>query len=301
MRLESFTILAALGSFAEGALPAHAQSSARLEMRAASAATLFGAVLIFEDGFESEDTCLWSPGCAVVRINEVNGNIDSGCDLMELRVVAGGTMDGFRLRERDADSFTFTGLTVATNDLVVVHWNGNSATCNPNASPNETISITQHPAATFAANYDTAYDWYTSDSGITSTDNVLTLYRSGGAIADAVFVANDTSGSAATGTETQAAAVAAAGEWEMVGGGIPPGDSSTTTSNSTLPRIWMRQDPTPPPEAPSNAPATRKPKRSPTGEWSHSVGEVSTSAKPTSDRGSATARPSRWVFDTLSG
>ncbi|MBP9147014.1 MAG: hypothetical protein KBI44_21260 [Thermoanaerobaculia bacterium] len=223
MRLESFTILAALGSFAEGALPAHAQSSARLEMRAASAATLFGAVLIFEDGFESEDTCLWSPGCAVVRINEVNGNIDSGCDLMELRVVAGGTMDGFRLRERDADSFTFTGLTVATNDLVVVHWNGNSATCNPNASPNETISITQHPAATFAANYDTAYDWYTSDSGITSTDNVLTLYRSGGAIADAVFVANDTSGSAATGTETQAAAVAAAGEWEMVGGGIPPG------------------------------------------------------------------------------
>ncbi|HWU87701.1 MAG TPA: Ig-like domain-containing protein, partial [Kofleriaceae bacterium] len=41
---------------------------------------------------------------AVVRINEVNANITGGCDLIELRVVSGGSMTGFKIQERNGGS-----------------------------------------------------------------------------------------------------------------------------------------------------------------------------------------------------
>jgi hypothetical protein len=44
-----------------------------------------------------------------------------------------------------------------------------------------------------------------------------------GKFQDAVFLSDDATGTAAAGTETQAGAVAAAGEWQMVGGGVPMG------------------------------------------------------------------------------
>ncbi|MEZ4398522.1 MAG: Ig-like domain-containing protein [Kofleriaceae bacterium] len=161
---------------------------------------------------------------AQVRINEVNANIAGGCDLIELRVVAGGVMTGFVLQERDtATLLTFPSFTVATNDLIVVHMNGGNATCNPGASGNETTAANQNPQATFAANYDTAFDFYSTDTGLTNTDNVFTLYDNTGAIIDAILVANLATGTAAAGSETQAAAVAAAMQWQNVGGGTPPG------------------------------------------------------------------------------
>ena len=152
---------------------------------------------------------------AVARINELNAFINGGCDLIELRVVSGGVLTGFRLLERDtATLLTFPTMTVATNDLIVVHINGASATCNPGASPNETTSVNQHPSATFAANFDTAYDLYSTDTGLTDTDNVFTLYDNLGVIVDAVFASNDPAGpTAATGTEVQAALVGAAAQW----------------------------------------------------------------------------------------
>jgi hypothetical protein len=40
---------------------------------------------------------------------------------------------------------------------------------------------------------------------------------------DAVLTANDSTGLAAAASETQAATVATAGQWQMVGGGVPAG------------------------------------------------------------------------------
>jgi hypothetical protein len=161
---------------------------------------------------------------ASVVINEVKANITPGCDLIELRVISGGSMTGFELWERATTLVTFAGLTVATGDLVVVHDDSGDASCNPTASGNETVAIDELPSATHSQNYDSAWDWYSSDAGLTASTNVFTLYDTGGAIMDALFAtANPADDMVAAGTETRAAVVAAAGQWTMVGGGVPGG------------------------------------------------------------------------------
>ncbi len=155
---------------------------------------------------------------AVVRINEVNANIAGGCDLIELRVIAGGTIGGFKLLERTGGngelSLTFPSVTVAKNDFIVVHMNSASATCNPGAATQETTGPAQQPAATFGGNFDTAYDFWSTDTGLTSTDNVFTLLDATPAIVDALFASDDPAGpTAAANTETQAALVGAANQW----------------------------------------------------------------------------------------
>ncbi|MBZ0235510.1 MAG: Ig-like domain-containing protein, partial [Deltaproteobacteria bacterium] len=175
---------------------------------------------------------------AVLRINEINANIGSGCDLIELRVISGGVMTGYKVQERTGTasnnemSFTFTALSVATNDIIVLHTNSGSATCNPlvsgNGAMNET-TVAGQPAAMFTRNYDTALDWYSSDAGLVATDNVITLYDATGAIMDCALIDDDTAPTAQTpsnvaaGSETQAAACAAANQWQNVGGGTPAG------------------------------------------------------------------------------
>ena len=162
---------------------------------------------------------------AIVRINEVNANIGSGCDLIELRVVQGGSMNGFLLRERDTGSLaTFTNFNVQTNDFIVVHMGGTVPACNPTNAVSETTAPNQFPAATATGNYDTAYDIWSADAGLTNTDNVFTLFDGTMTIVDAILVADSaTAATAAAASETAAATVANAGQWTMVGGGVPPG------------------------------------------------------------------------------
>jgi hypothetical protein len=160
---------------------------------------------------------------AQVLINEINANIASGCDLVELRVTSGGSMTGFTLYQRTTALLTFQQLNVSTGDIVMVHFNGGSATCSAGGAPDETNSKVEFPNALFSNNYDTAWDWYSDDTNMTNTDNVLTLYDTQEGIQDAVFLSDDLTGTAAAATEAQAAIVAAAGGWEMVGGGLPPG------------------------------------------------------------------------------
>lgn len=95
---------------------------------------------------------------ASVKINEVNANLATGCDLIELRVTAGGTLRGIRVQERNGASGELRqelpSVAVAKNDIVVLHLNANNtAVCNPGASTNETTAIGQNPAATFTRNY----------------------------------------------------------------------------------------------------------------------------------------------------
>jgi hypothetical protein len=166
-----------------------------------------------------------------VRINEVNAHITNSCDLIELRVVSGGSLEGFKLLERDTQPLvTFTNLVVPTNAIIVVHINKPSTSCNPGgAASDERLSPLDQPAANFGKNYDTAYDWWSTDTGLTDTDSVITLYDGLGKIADAVFLDDDVAptvalpNNVAGPTENQAAIVAAAMQWQMVGGGVPVG------------------------------------------------------------------------------
>ncbi|MDX2020444.1 MAG: Ig-like domain-containing protein [Deltaproteobacteria bacterium] len=155
---------------------------------------------------------------AVVRINEINANISLNCDLIELRVIRGGSMEGFRLTERTGGAsdlnLTFGPLVVRTNDFVVVHTSARNLTCNPGGATQEATSPNQQAATTFGGNFDAAYDWWSEDNGLTSTDNVFTLFDDRGAVVDAVFLSNDpAAATAASGTETAAAAVGVAGQW----------------------------------------------------------------------------------------
>ncbi len=161
---------------------------------------------------------------AVLRINELNANIGQGCDLIELRVVSGGNMNGFTLTERDVTLLTFGDFNVATNDYILVHLDSTDTTnCNPGNSGNELTAKNQQPSATFGANLDIAWDWYSTDTGLTATDNVFQVIDALGAIQDAVLVADAATGTAAAASETAAALVATAMQWTMVGGGIPVG------------------------------------------------------------------------------
>lgn len=186
---------------------------------------------------------------AVVRINEVNANIANACDLIELRVIAGGSMAGYKLQERDTQTLvTFPTFTVAKNDLIVVHMN-NGATCNPGTAVNETTAVNAQPKATFGANFDTAFDFYSADTGLTNTDNVFTLYDNAGVIMDAVFLSDDPAGlTSATGTENQAAVVGAASQWSptlatyidtvfRINAGDDLNATGTTAAGSSIQRI----------------------------------------------------------------
>ena len=159
---------------------------------------------------------------AIVQINELNANVTAGCDLVELRVVQGGSLDGWQLLHRQSTLVSFSGLTVSTNDYIVVHAGGGSAICNPGGASSESGRLDQ-PAALYPGNFDSALDFHSTGGGITRTDNVITLYDENGNIADALLVADDPTGTTSRDTESAAVGVATAGEWTTIGGTVPLG------------------------------------------------------------------------------
>lgn len=158
---------------------------------------------------------------AGVRINELNANIANNCDLIELRVISDGAMGGFKLTERTGNtsnnemSFTFpAGFSVHKNDFIVVHTASASTTCNPGGATAETTAPNDQPTATYGRNFDTAFDFYSTDNGITNTDNVITLYDTAGTIVDALLVSKDPAGTTAAAASLSAATtVLAANQW----------------------------------------------------------------------------------------
>ena len=160
---------------------------------------------------------------AKLVINEFKTNRPDQCDLVELRAIKAGEITGMQLYQRNTLALTFDNFQVATDDIIVVHWNKDDAGCNPNESGNEKTSTDQFPNTTYSANYDAAFDWYVSDNNIVQTDIVLTLTDATGAIIDAVLASDNPSGTAAAASESQAVIVAAAGEWTATDGTIPAG------------------------------------------------------------------------------
>jgi hypothetical protein len=155
---------------------------------------------------------------ATVVINEFNPTLPTACDMIELRVKTDGSMGNFRLTERDGSAVNYVfpaALQVHKNDFVIVHFAGTVAACNPAPAATDELAgdPAGQPAATHTKNFDTAIDLYsTNTTGLTGTTNVFTLYDATDTIVDAVFTTGTTS-TAAAATLSQAAVVAAAGQW----------------------------------------------------------------------------------------
>jgi len=158
---------------------------------------------------------------AVLQFTELNANIKSGCDLIEFHAVEGGALAGLTIYERSNYVMAFDGGNVAAGDVIVVHFNNGSDTCNPMDAVSEMTDKAEYPNATYASHYDNAYDWWTSDKGLTATTNVLTLTDAFGAIQDAVLLTDDATTDAAKSNSEQAALVADAGEWTTLDGTVP--------------------------------------------------------------------------------
>jgi len=104
--------------------------------------------------------------------------------------------------------------TVHKNDYIVVHENANDTThCNPNSATSETTTKTDQPAATYAGNYDTAFDFWNADTGLVATNNTLTLYDPTNTIVDAVFIGDGASATSGS-TLTQAGIIGTANQWQ---------------------------------------------------------------------------------------
>ena len=157
---------------------------------------------------------------AVVRINELNANIPLGCDLIELRVVTGGNMKDFVIQERTGNvtnnelNFKFPSFQVAKNAFVIVHMGASNPSCNAFGATFEVNATTDQPAALFPGNIDSAYDFWVPDGGLSSTDNVFTLFNTNGTMIEAAFASDDpTMSSASAATLSAAAAAGTANQW----------------------------------------------------------------------------------------
>jgi hypothetical protein len=142
--------------------------------------------------------------------------VGNSCDLAELRVVTGGTSDGLAVYENTTLLVTFPdGMTLNTDDLIVLHWNGDDMNCNGGGTTtpaNESTAPDEILTATLSPNYDSAYDFWFDDNGIGHLQgNTLTLRTASAVIRDAALVGQG--GSMATGALSVAGLVATAAQW----------------------------------------------------------------------------------------
>src|SRR5690606_7907092 len=161
---------------------------------------------------------------AVVRINELELNGAGGCDLIELRAIEGGSMEGFVLGDRNASPvLTFpTGFTVAKNELIVVHIAKNNSNCNGGEAPEDEVAgpnTVEH-----ANNFPGAYDFWSTNSGIaTNGGNAIHLKDATSSCVDFVLHMIDTVTPNANALNT-AQAAGEAGAWPLAEGGCTAGN-----------------------------------------------------------------------------
>jgi hypothetical protein len=163
---------------------------------------------------------------AELVINELNGNLPSGCELVELRVVSVGSTEGYTLADRnDSSHAVLPEMPLDLDDLVIVHINS-LATCNASGSASETQSKSEQASSSHAQNFDTAWDVYATVPIGFGLEDIVWLTDTNGLIGDAVMLTNTTTctgyNSSAL-TETTAATIATAGAWKTAGGSVPAG------------------------------------------------------------------------------
>ncbi len=188
---------------------------------------------------------------AAVAITEVNPNLGTE-DLVELQVTQSGPLRGFELR-RDPTSMgtggggtllaTLPSICAAAGDVVVIH-------LTPSADPttSETAAKDEHPSATYAQNYNGAWDVRGGNNSLPFTAStamaVLTVRDPSGAYIEAAAFSNGTA--AVTATYRDALAFAQSlGLWLPADcGGVTCTDASTPTAQSVS-AIWAGVEGTP--------------------------------------------------------
>ena len=151
---------------------------------------------------------------ATMLINEINPNIASGRDLVELLVTGAGSTNGIVLGQIGAATetlATFPDVNVAVGDLIVVHLN--PATATGTAPGSETTSKSEYPAATFSANYDNAWDFHGGTTGLTFSNRIIGLQGPGSVVLDAVPFVLSTSASPPAAFPATLQALQGAGGW----------------------------------------------------------------------------------------
>jgi hypothetical protein len=133
---------------------------------------------------------------AVVALNELAPNIASVRDLIELRVLSTGSVNGITVVQRGSSVetlVTLPDLVLTANDLIVVHLNGATAT---GAAPgSESTTKNQYANATYSANYDGAWDFHGGLTGLTFSNRILEVRAPGAVLQDVVPVVLSTSSS----------------------------------------------------------------------------------------------------------
>ncbi len=141
---------------------------------------------------------------ATLVINEVATDQTSNLDLIELYVTGSGNLQGLQIYERTTSIKTLPNVSVTAGDYVVIHL------ASAGTETDETTSITQ---SSNGGNYTTAWDYWSTDGGLTGTDGTITLRDSAGTtILDALHY-SDASGSW-TGSTTDPDDSVTAGQWD---------------------------------------------------------------------------------------
>jgi hypothetical protein len=168
---------------------------------------------------------------AVLRITELAPNITpNGRDLIELYAVQGGSVDGFTVvQDAITRLVTLPNVQVATGDIIVVHFNPDTAS-GFDAPGSETTSKSQYPSATHASNYNNAWDFHGGSVGFNYSSRVVRVKDAQGNTQDGVAFAR-TSGTPPASYPEFLQALQAEGQWlPATCGGVPCTYTSTPTA-----------------------------------------------------------------------
>jgi hypothetical protein len=169
---------------------------------------------------------------AQMLINEVNSNINSSHDLIELLVTQGGSTSGITVTEIGSITETLATLpdvAVAAGDIIVVHLKPSGTT--GIAPSSETTSKSEYAHASYSANYDSAWDFLGGTTGLTYGNRVVQVSAPGGTVLDAVPFVDSTSSKPLAAFPSALQALQAAGGWFPADcGGVPCTYSSSPTA-----------------------------------------------------------------------
>ena len=128
---------------------------------------------------------------AVLLLNEVNPNLSGNRDLIELLVLDAGNTGGM-IVQRGINTptilDTMPSVNVALGDIIIIHLN--PSTLAGDAPASEITSKDQYPHASHSANFDLAWDFLGSLSGIPFSNSILIVRTAEGTIQDAVPFSN---------------------------------------------------------------------------------------------------------------
>jgi hypothetical protein len=192
--------------------------------------------------------CGFAALAPILTLSEVNASQSGGKDLIELTVTRGGSLNGVTLRANATAVAGATGTLLATlpaicavtGDIVVVH-------LVPAATPttDETLTKDQLPNATYAQNYDTAWDVRGSSTGLGDNNNVLFVRNADGTYSEAVAFSDGTAPAAAATYLSGLAFAQAQGLWLPANCGGAACNAASTPTAQAISANWTGMATTP--------------------------------------------------------